>query len=143
MVGDFEFSVPTVPEQRRILAFIERELALVAERHEAHERKKAVLAEAKQALREAIAFGRLRPGDARSPSEELWHGLVPSHWKTERLGNLFREAAELGRADLPVLSVSIHSGISDREMDDEPGSRKVSRSEDRSIYKRVEPLDLV
>ncbi|AME26326.2 restriction endonuclease subunit S [Burkholderia sp. PAMC 26561] len=143
MVGDFELRLPPLPEQRRIVAFIERELALFAERREAHERKKAVLAEAKQALREAIAFGRLRPGDARSPSEEPWHGEVPSHWGMDRLGNLFREAAELGYADLPVLSVSIHSGISDREMADEPGSRKVSRSEDRGIYKRVEPLDLV
>lgn len=143
MVGDFEFRLPPVPEQRRIVAFIERELALFSERSDAHERKKAVLAEAKQALREAIAFGRLKPGQTYSPSEVPWHGKVPSHWSMDRLGNLFREASELGYANLPVLSVSIHSGISDREMADEAGSRKVSRSEDRGIYKRVEPLDLV
>jgi type I restriction enzyme S subunit len=48
-----------------------------------------------------------------------------------------------GDDDLPVLSVSIHDGVSDREFDDDELDRKVSRSEDRTKYKRVKPGDLV
>ena len=51
--------------------------------------------------------------------------------------------AEEGDTGLPVLMVSIHSGVSDDEIDEEERSRKVTRSEDRSKYKRVAPGDLV
>ena len=44
-----------------------------------------------------------------------WLGKVPEHWKSVRLGALFRETDDIGSEELPVLSVSIHDGISDRE----------------------------
>jgi type I restriction enzyme S subunit len=42
-----------------------------------------------------------------------------------------------------MLSVSLHTGITDKELDDDEMARKVSRSEDRTLYKRVKPGDLV
>lgn len=72
-----------------------------------------------------------------------WIGEVPSGWDVVRLGSLFREAIEEGEDDLPVLSVSIHDGVSDRELSDSEMDRKVTRSEDRSKYKKVNPGDLV
>jgi len=72
-----------------------------------------------------------------------WLGKVPSHWQTIRLASLFREAADRGVEGLPMLSVSLHTGITDKELDDEEMERKVSRSEDRTLYKRVKPGDLV
>ncbi|MET3663602.1 restriction endonuclease subunit S [Caulobacter sp. 1776] len=72
-----------------------------------------------------------------------WLGAVPSHWQVTRLNSLFREVSEPGSDDLPVLSVSIHSGVSDTELADDEMDRVVARSEDRSKYKRVEPNDLV
>ncbi|MPS70920.1 MAG: hypothetical protein E2586_20795 [Novosphingobium sp.] len=72
-----------------------------------------------------------------------WLGTVPSHWSVERITNLYREATEAGNDDLPILSVSIHSGVSDDELDPDEVERKVSRSEDRSKYKQVQPNDLV
>ena len=72
-----------------------------------------------------------------------WLGEVPEHWKSVRLGALFREAGDVGSEDLPILSVSIHDGVSDREYSDEEQDRKVTRSEDKTKYKRVQPGDLV
>lgn len=72
-----------------------------------------------------------------------WLGEVPAHWTTVRLGALFREAVDEGCEGLPILSVSIHDGVSDRELGDEEMDRKVTRSDDATKYRRVEPGDLV
>ena len=55
---------------------------------------------------------------------------------------MFREVIRPGQTDLPVLSISIHSGISDDELSAEERDRKVSLIEDREKYKRVCPGDL-
>lgn len=72
-----------------------------------------------------------------------WLGEVPAHWEVIRLANLFQQMVEEGADDLPILSVSIHSGVSDKEMNEEEMDRKITRSDDRSKYKRVMPGDLV
>lgn len=71
-----------------------------------------------------------------------WLGEVPSHWTVERLTHLYREAIEPGEEHLPILSVSIHSGVSDEEASPD-GDRKITRSDDRTKYKKVLPGDLV
>ena len=84
--------------------------------------------------------------DEMASSTVAWAGDTPAHWEIQRLGRLFRESAqrastatELG---YPILRVSIHYGISDREMSEEEMDRKVTRSDDRSLYKVVEHNDL-
>ena len=72
-----------------------------------------------------------------------WLGRVPEHWEVRRIGSLFRQANATGREHLPILSVSIHHGVSDKELDEEESDRKVTRSDDRTKYKAVEPGDLV
>ena len=72
-----------------------------------------------------------------------WLGDVPSHWTVERLTHLYREAIEPGEEHLPILSVSIHSGVSDEEASPDEGDRKITRSDDRTKYKKVLPGDLV
>lgn len=72
-----------------------------------------------------------------------WLGEVPVHWEAKRLGSLFSQAFEEGEDNLPILSVSIHDGVSDKELEENELDRKVSRSEDRSKYKKVIPGDLV
>ncbi|EKK02905.1 type I restriction-modification system, S subunit [Rhodopirellula baltica SH28] len=68
---------------------------------------------------------------------------MPSEWEVRRLGSMFRQVIEEGDSELPILSVSIHHGVSDREFDEEELDRKVSRSEDRSKYRSVQTGDLV
>src|SRR5437868_2568802 len=72
-----------------------------------------------------------------------WLGEVPEHWDVMRMAHLFTEVAEPGTDELPILSVSIHDGVSDDELTPDELDRKVTRSEDRSKYKRVTPGDLV
>ena len=77
------------------------------------------------------------------PSGVEWLGEVPEHWEVRRIASLYSEVVEAGNEDLPVLSVSIHHGVSDSELSEEELDRKVVRSEDRSKYKHVAPGDLV
>ncbi len=72
-----------------------------------------------------------------------WLGEVPEHWDVKRIAALYTEVVEQGHDQLPVLSVSIHDGVSDSELSEEEMDRKVVRSEDKSKYKRVAPGDLV
>jgi type I restriction enzyme S subunit len=142
-VHDLLFVNPPLPEQRAIAAFLDRECGkidgLVAEQ----ERLVALLKEKRQAvISEAVTKG-LDPAAPTKPSGLPWLGNVPAHWEVKRIGALFGEVFDEGEHDLPVLSVSIHDGVSDRELADEEMERKVSRSEDRSKYKKVQPGDLV
>ena len=71
-----------------------------------------------------------------------WIGEVPEHWKVCRLGSLYREAVRTGDPLLPILSISIHDGITDDELAPEDRDRQVYQIEDRTKYKRVRPNDL-
>lgn len=72
-----------------------------------------------------------------------WIGSIPEDWQVFRVANLYQEASDKGNDELPILTVSINSGVSDRELSDEESERVFVRSEDRSKYKRVQPGDLV
>lgn len=64
-------------------------------------------------------------------------------WKEYQLDDLYRERNERGNDSLPILSVSIHYGVSDDELDTENLGKNVRRSEDKSTYKHVYPGDLI
>jgi type I restriction enzyme S subunit len=71
-----------------------------------------------------------------------WLGDIPSDWPIFRIANLYEERSEAGLEELPILTVSINSGVSDHEIADEDKDRVFVRSEDRTKYKRVYPGDL-
>ena len=64
-------------------------------------------------------------------------------WEQRKLGDLYSERKEKGNDKLKILSVSIHSGVSDGELDEEALGKNVRRSEDKSTYKHVYSGDLV
>ena len=64
-------------------------------------------------------------------------------WKRYKLGELYTERNERGNDNLQILSVSIHSGVSDGELDEEKLGKFVRRSEDKSKYKHVYQGDLI
>lgn len=141
-VRDYLDAVPPIEEQSAIAAFLDRETgkidALIAEQ----EKLLTLLAEKRQAtISHAVTRG-LNPNAPMKDSGVPWLGEVAAHWNMDRLAALYRETAELGNDELPILSVSIHDGVSDRELDDAELDRKVTRSDDRSKYKRVRPNDL-
>nr|WP_244754214.1 restriction endonuclease subunit S [Rhodanobacter sp. B2A1Ga4] len=138
----FMIPVPPPRQQSAIAAFLDRETgkidALIAEQ----EKLLTLLAEKRQAtISHAVTRG-LNPNAPMKDSGVPWLGEVPERWDVVRLGSVYKEVAELGNDELPILSVSIHDGVSDKELDDAEMDRKVTRSDDRSKYKRVAPNDL-
>ena len=59
------------------------------------------------------------------------------------MGEVYKERKEKGNDSLPILSVSIHTGVSDDELKSNTLGKEVKRSEDKSLYKHTYPGDLV
>lgn len=68
-----------------------------------------------------------------------WLSEIPSHWDVRRNGRLFAERVETGFEDLPILEVSLRTGVRVRDM--ENGARKQQMT-DRSKYKRAVKGDI-
>lgn len=75
----------------------------------------------------------LRPYPEYRDSGVNWLGRVPAHWEVVRNGRLFAERNETGYPDLPILEVSLRTGVRVRDME---RGRKQQMS-DRSKYKRA------
>ena len=69
--------------------------------------------------------------------------ITPTTWTPACLGDIYTERKEPGNESLPLLTVSIHSGVSDGELDEDELPKKVKRIEDKSQYKRAATGDLV
>ena len=70
-------------------------------------------------------------------------GVLPSDWTELSFGDIYAERNEPGNENLPLLMVSIHSGVSDGEVDEKQLPKKVKRIADKTQYKRATPGDLV
>lgn len=70
-------------------------------------------------------------------------GLAPANWKRYTFGDIYTERKEPGDEKLPLLMVSIHSGVSDGEVDGAELPKQVKRIEDKSQYKKAVSGDLV
>jgi type I restriction enzyme S subunit len=68
-----------------------------------------------------------------------WLGEIPEHWDVRRNGRLFAERVDTGHEELPILEVSLRTGVRVRDM--ENGTRKQQMT-DRSKYKRAAKGDI-
>lgn len=59
------------------------------------------------------------------------------------MGDLYTERKEAGEEGLPILSVSIHTGVSDGELDESETTKRVKRIDDKSLYRKADTGDLV
>ena len=134
--------VPALIEQQHIVAFLDAECARI---DAVIEKTRASIEEYKKlkqsVITEAVTKG-IRPGRRMVNSGVDWLGQIPDEWAVFRIANLFDERNERGAENLPILTVSINTGISDHEIPDEEKDRVVVRSEDRTLYKKVCPGDL-
>jgi type I restriction enzyme, S subunit len=138
----YRFAFPPLAEQQTIASHLDRETARIDALVEKKTRFIELLREKRQALITHAVTKGLDPDVKMKGSGVEWLGEVPEHWETKRVAAMFREVIRPGQTDLPVLSISIHSGISDDELSAEERDRKVSLIEDREKYKRVCPGDL-
>lgn len=142
-LGDIKLPFPKPEQQTAIARFLERETSRIDGLIEKKGRFIELLKEKRAAL---ITHAVTKGIDAGVPMKDSgvdWIGQVPAHWSAPRIATLFREAFRPADPSLPVLSVSIHNGVTDGELSDDERDRKVNLSEDRTKYQGVEPGDLV
>ncbi len=126
-----------------IARFLDRETGRIDGLIEKKTRFIALLKEKRAAvITHAVTRG-IDPDAPMRDSGVGWLGRVPAHWDVLRIAALFREVSRPADPALPVLSVSIHDGVTDGELADEDRDRKVALSEDRTKYQGVAPGDLV
>ncbi len=134
---------PHEEEQSQISHFLDRETTRIDTLIEKKTRFIELLKEKRAAvITHAVTKG-LDPNVPMKDSGVEWLGRIPAHWQVLRVASLFREVTRPADPALPVLSVSIHDGVTDDELADEDRDRRVTLSEDRTKYQGVTPGDLV
>lgn len=118
-VRDYRVPVITLPEQRAIADFLDRETARLDALVAAKERWLELLAEKRRALTTHAVTCGLNPAAPLRDSGLSWLGKIPRHWPTKRSAFLFRERDERGFPDLPLLEVSINEGVILRQFSDD------------------------
>ena len=135
-------SVPPLPEQQAISSHLDRQCAHI---DNIIEKTKASIEEYKK-LRQAVitqAVTKGVRGDRPMKDSGIeWIGEIPEEWSVYRIAALYEERNEAGNDELPILTVSINTGVSDRELSDDESARVFVRSEDKSKYMKVCPGDL-
>ncbi len=68
-----------------------------------------------------------------------WLGKIPAHWDVRRNGRLFAERKEIGFPNLPILEVSLRTGVQVREFEN---SKRKQVMSDTEKYKRAARGDI-
>ena len=138
-VGNMAVSLPPLPEQHAITRYLDHMDRRIRRLVRAKQRLIALLEEQKQAIiHQAVTRG-LDPAVRLKPSGVAWLGDVPEHWEIRRNGLLFAQRNETGYAELPILEVSLRTGVNVREFSDSTRKQVMS---DRGSYKRAVQGDL-
>lgn len=134
--------VPPFREQGLIAFFLDAKSAQIDVAIQIKERQIDLLNERKQILIQQAVTRGLDPDAPKRDSGIEWIGEIPAHWHVMANRTLFRERVEPGREDLPLLSISIHSGVSEEEISEEENIRGRVKIEDKAKYIRVRPGDI-
>ncbi len=141
VVASLKVSCPDKVGQEIIVSFLDHETAKIDTLIDKQQQLIQLLKEKRQAVISHAVTKGLNPNAPMRDSGVEWLGEVPEHWDVLKINLLFSESSERAKTanelEYPVLSVSIHHGISDKELNEEELDRKVQRSEDRSLYKVV------
>lgn len=141
-LANANFAFPTEQEQADIAHFLDQQSVQIDAAIQIKERQIERLKERKQILIQQAVTRGLDPLAPMRDSGIEWIGEIPAHWDVMANRALFRERVEPGREDLPLLSVSIHSGVSEEEISEEENIRGRVKIEDKSKYIRVRPGDI-
>jgi len=134
---------PPLPEQKAIADFLDRKTGQIGAAVAIKKKQIELLKERKQILIQNAVTQGLNPNAPKRDSGVDWIGEIPAHWKILSNRSLFNERVEPGRKELPLLSVSIHSAVSNKEMAEEDNIRGRVKIEDKSKYNLVQPNDVV
>ena len=138
-IGRLELALPPLDEQQaivdylnhkidRINSFINNKLLLIA-----------LLQEQKTALINRAVTRGIHLGVKLEPSGIKWLGDIPKHWSIRRNGALFTQRDQRGVPDLPILMVSLRTGVTVDELQSDRPKRLI---EDKSLYKKAVKGDI-
>ena len=118
-MGSIRLPSPSVPQQRAIADYLDRETERLDALMAAKERVLGLLAEKRLALIARAVSRGLDPNVPLRDSGIPWLGKIPAHWETESARRLFRERDE--RSDTgeeELLTVSHLTGVTPRSEKD-------------------------
>ena len=138
-VANFPATLPPPPEQVTIVRFLDHADRRIRRYIRAKQKLIKLLEEQKQAIIHRAVTRGLDSNVRLKPSGVEWLGEVPEHWEVRRNGRLFAQRNETGFAGLPILEVSLKTGVRVRDM--ETGSRKQVMS-DHDKYKKAAAGDV-
>ena len=133
MFSKMEFLIPDPKEQDAIgdsFRQLDRLITL-------HQRKSDALTKAK-----AFYLQNLFPQEREKEPKLRLEGYTDT-WNRYTLGDLYTERNERGNETLQILTVSIHTGVSDGALEEDELGKSVRRSEDKTLYKHVYAGDLI
>jgi len=134
--------LPLRDEQDRIAKFLDQKNSEIDDAIAKKQRLIDLLKEQKAILiNQAVTKG-LNPDIPLRDSGVDWIGEIPEHWTIKKNRELFTERKESGSESLPILTVSLHTGVSDNEQDETENIRSKIRIEDKTCYRRVYPGDI-
>lgn len=126
--------VPPLPEQTAIVRFLDYVDRRIRRYIRAKQKLIKLLEEERQAIIHRVVTRGLDPDMRLKDSGVEWLGKVPEHWDVVRNGRLFTQRNETGFAELPILEVSLRTGVRVRDLSN-PNRKQVMT--DRDQYKRA------
>ncbi len=109
--------LPSADEQTAIVRFLDHANRRLERTIRAKRKVIALLSEQKQAIIHRAVTRGLDPSVPLKPSGIPWLGDIPQHWEIVRNMALFTHRVQAGKSELPVLQVSLRSGITAEELD--------------------------
>lgn len=135
-----EMPLPPKEEQAAVVRFLAHANRKIDGFIRAKRKLIGLLNEQKQAIIHRAVTRGLDPDAKLKPSGIPWLGDIPAHWKIVRNMALFSHRVEAGIADLPVLQVSLHSGITAEELDQFGRPKRLIA--DSTKYKLIRKSDM-
>ncbi|MBB3329872.1 type I restriction enzyme S subunit [Halomonas campaniensis] len=144
LIKDFSVCFPINPsEQEKIVGFIDKQTNKISKTIRTKEMQISLLKERKQSLIQNAVTRGLDPDAPMRDSGIEWIGEIPQHWGISHNRTLFTERVEPGKESLPLLTVSIRSGVSAGELSEGENLRGRVKIEDQTKYSLVQPGDIV
>jgi len=139
-IGNMALPVPAVEVQLRVADYLDRETAQLDAVIASKKRMLRLVAEKRRALITRAVTRGIDPSAPLRESGIPWLGAIPAHWGVTKTAWLFRHRDERGEPQLPLLEVSINSGVTLREFSSE---RIESTAADFNTYKISRRGDIV
>lgn len=137
-IGHLKTLLPPLAEQSAIADYLDRETARIDAMIAEKRRLVELIEERRAAVCSALVIRGVGTPSSR-PTRIPWLDSLPSHWQEMRLAYLFRERDERFSPNLPLLNVSIHTGVTVRELSSAHVEQKAS---DFNVYKVARKGDI-